>query len=82
MRRNNQPDRYVSLLGDTVVGGTSWIYLSDIPLERLGVPNDLPAEPVPARSWRLMSQAPAALAVLAVFFGAISRLIGVRHADD
>jgi len=57
-RISAQPARYATLFGDKVVGGTSWIYLSDTPIEQLGFPKDLPQEPMPALTWRVISKLP------------------------
>jgi formate dehydrogenase iron-sulfur subunit len=44
------PGRYLShIYGETEGGGTSWMYLSAIPFEKLGLP-ELDAEPVPELS--------------------------------
>ena len=54
----SQPKRYATLFGDAVVGGTSWIYLSDTPIEQLGFPKDLPAKPMPELTWKVISKLP------------------------
>lgn len=57
-RIDAQPRRYATLFGDQVVGGTSWLYLSDTPIGQLGFPKDLPQEPLPALTWRVISRLP------------------------
>jgi len=52
------PGRYLSVYGDKVVGGTSWIYLSDVPMDRLGFRTDLPGEPLPSLTWKVVSKIP------------------------
>lgn len=51
-------DRYADLYGTETVGGTSWIYLADVPLGDLGFPRDLPGKPLPALTWRALSEVP------------------------
>jgi ferredoxin len=42
------PDRYVRhVYGDTEAGGTSWLYISDIPFTRLGFRDDVGTAPYP-----------------------------------
>jgi formate dehydrogenase iron-sulfur subunit len=49
-RIEHHPDRYLEhIYGETEAGGTSWMYLSAIPFEKLGLP-ELDAEPVPKLS--------------------------------
>jgi formate dehydrogenase iron-sulfur subunit len=57
-RLSAQPKRYATVFGDLVVGGTSWIYLSDIPMDELGFRTDLPQTPLPALTWRMLSKVP------------------------
>ena len=57
-RMDALPGRYMTMYGDRVVGGTSWFYLSDIPIEQLGFPSDLPATPMPALTWNWLAKVP------------------------
>jgi Fe-S-cluster-containing dehydrogenase component len=42
LRIYQNPDKYVHhVYGEREVGGTSWLYISDVDLERLGLPGDL-----------------------------------------
>ncbi len=42
MRIYQDPDKYVHhVYGEHEAGGTSWLYVSDVPLDRLGLPGDL-----------------------------------------
>ncbi|HUJ72623.1 MAG TPA: 4Fe-4S dicluster domain-containing protein [Verrucomicrobiae bacterium] len=71
-RLDSQPNRYTAIYGEDIVGGTSWIYLSDIVPEELGFPRGLPKEPLPALTWRAISKLPfvvigVGLALSAVF---------------
>jgi formate dehydrogenase iron-sulfur subunit len=57
-RMNAQPNRYKTLYGDKVVGGTSWLYLSDVPADQIGFRTDLPDAPLPALTWKAISKVP------------------------
>ncbi|MCK6480735.1 MAG: 4Fe-4S dicluster domain-containing protein, partial [Planctomycetes bacterium] len=57
-RRQAHPERYRTLYGDKVVGGTSWIYLSDVPLTDLGLPEELPGKALPALTWQALAEVP------------------------
>ncbi len=57
-RLHAQPQRYKSLYGDSVVGGTSWLYLSDTTPDQLGFRTDLPHAPLPALTWKAISKVP------------------------
>jgi hypothetical protein len=58
------PGRYIDrIYGEHEVGGTSVLYLSDVPLDFLGLKDDLGDVPLPART------APALLSVPPVFLG-------------
>ncbi len=44
--------------GLTEAGGTSVMFLSNVPFEELGLPTNVPREPIPELSWRVLSQIP------------------------
>ena len=53
------PDRYVDhVFGESEVGGTSVVYLSDVPFEQLGFPVDLPNVAPPEQTEKVMSALP------------------------
>ncbi len=53
------PDRYVDhVFGESEVGGTSIVYLSDVPFEQLGFPLDLPHVAPPEQTEKVMSALP------------------------
>ncbi|MCK4724085.1 MAG: 4Fe-4S ferredoxin, partial [Dehalococcoidia bacterium] len=55
------PGRYVDhIYGEKEVGGTSWLYLSPVPFEKLGLPT-LGSEPVTINAARAMGAVPPAL---------------------
>jgi formate dehydrogenase iron-sulfur subunit len=58
-RIENAPDRYVGkVFGETEVGGTSVLYISDIPLDFLGNRPDLGDTPLPRLTWAALSKVP------------------------
>lgn len=53
------PDDYVHhIYGEHEVGGTGWLYISDIPLEQLGLPDDVGEDPYPLLTWPFLSAVP------------------------
>jgi formate dehydrogenase iron-sulfur subunit len=72
-RMDAQPQRYASLYGDTVVGGTSWIYLADRALEELGFPKDLPNESLPNLTWKVISKLPFVVIGVGLLLSAVVR---------
>jgi formate dehydrogenase iron-sulfur subunit len=53
------PDRYVDqVVGETEVGGTSVLYISDIPLDFLAFKPDLGPEPLGKLTWAALSKVP------------------------
>ena len=58
------PDRYVhQVYGEEEAGGTSWLYLSDMPFEKLGLPTDVPTTPYPELTRSALSVVPLVLMV-------------------
>jgi len=58
-RIQNNPDRYIDkVFGETEVGGTSVIYISDIPLDFLTFKPDLGEVPLPNLTWAALSKVP------------------------
>jgi formate dehydrogenase iron-sulfur subunit len=53
------PGQYVNdIYGLREAGGTSVLYLSGVPFAQLGFPMNIPSEPIPQLSWRVLSQIP------------------------
>ena len=53
------PDRYVHhIYGEHEVGGTGWLYISDVPFEKLGLRTDLGNTPYPELTWAFLSAVP------------------------
>jgi formate dehydrogenase iron-sulfur subunit len=60
-----EPHRYLDhVYGEDEVGGTSVLYLSDVPFEELGFPGGLPTEPLPSYTWEISRLIPPAAASL------------------
>lgn len=56
---DSNPGRYVDhVFGESEVGGTSMLYLSDVPFEQLGFPTDLPQTAPPEETEKIMSKLP------------------------
>jgi formate dehydrogenase iron-sulfur subunit len=58
-RIRNNPGKYVNkVVGETEIGGTSVLYLSDISLDFLAFKSDLGDTPLPRLSWAALSKVP------------------------
>jgi formate dehydrogenase iron-sulfur subunit len=58
-RINENPGQYIDYIyGLKEAGGTAVLYISAIPFEQLGFPMNVPSEPIPNLSWRVLSQIP------------------------
>jgi len=76
-RIKENPDRYVDYIyGKNEVGGTSVLYISNVPFEELGFRMDLPKDPLPERTHAVMSKLPALVLGLAVVLGTSTVLSG------
>ncbi len=80
-RIDENPGQYIDhIYGLTEVGGTSVMYLSNIPFDQLGLPMNIPNEPIPELSWRVLSQIPKyTVAASVVLFGV--RWITARRSE-
>jgi formate dehydrogenase iron-sulfur subunit len=64
-----RPDKYVNhIYGEKEAGGTSVLYLSSVPFEKLGFPT-LPDEPIPAKSAVALGAVPPAVMVIGALLG-------------
>ena len=53
------PDLYVNhIYGEKEVGGTSVLFLSSVPFDKLGFPANLPQESLPSLTWKALSTVP------------------------
>ncbi len=58
-RIKDNPDKYIDkVVGETEIGGTSVIYISDIPLDFLAFKPELGDEPLPDLTWAALSKVP------------------------
>ena len=66
-RIEENPEGYVNhIYGLEEAGGTAVMYLSNIPFEQLGLPTNVPSNPIPLLSWRVLTQIPRYTVVAAV----------------
>ena len=82
-RMTSLPKRYSQLFGDKVVGGTSWLYLSNTPVEKLGFRADLPDAPLPSLTWKAIAKLPFVIIGVGLLLSVIVRLRsrkGATHA--
>jgi len=76
---SSNPGRYVNhIFGEYEVGGTSMLYLSDIPFEELGFPANLPHTAPPEETEKIMSKLPAVIAGVTVL---MAGTVVVTHRD-
>ena len=58
-RIEESPDTYVhTVYGEREAGGTSMLYISDVPFEKLGLPVGVPEEPLPGLTFRVLEKIP------------------------
>lgn len=75
-RISAEPDRYQPhIYGETEVGGTSVLYVSDVPFSELGLAQGLPQTPLPDYTWQLSRLIPP----VAVGLGAVLMALYVRR---
>jgi len=72
-RLDSQPDRYTTIYGDRVAGGTSWIYLTDTPPEQLGFPKGLSNASLPRLTWNVIAKVPFVVIGVGLLMGAVAR---------
>ncbi|MDR5694272.1 MAG: 4Fe-4S dicluster domain-containing protein [Armatimonadota bacterium] len=73
-RIKGDPARYFNYIyGEHEVGGTSMLYLADVPFQELGFPN-LPKEPLPALTWKSLSKIPGLVVLLGAFLSFVQWL--------
>jgi len=59
-RIRENPDLYVpAVYGEAEAGGTSLLYVSDVPFEELGLPTGIPTEPLPGLTFKALEKIPA-----------------------
>jgi formate dehydrogenase iron-sulfur subunit len=71
-RINNNPEEYIDhIYGEHEVGGTSWLYVSGVPFEELGLPVNVGNTPYPELTREFLSAVPFVLTVWPAVFGGI-----------
>jgi len=64
------PDKYTDhIYGEHEVGGTSWLYISGVPFEKLGFATDLGTKPYPELTRGFLSMVPAVLVIWPALLG-------------
>ncbi len=77
----DQPDRYINhIYGEHEVGGTSWLYISGVPFEKLGFPTDLGTKPYPELTRGFLSMISAVLVIGPVLLGGL--YMSTRHRGE
>jgi formate dehydrogenase iron-sulfur subunit len=72
-RIKGNPKSYVNrVYGENELGGTSWLYLSAVPFENLGFPQNLPGAPLPSFTWEVVSRIPILVTLLVGIFGGVA----------
>jgi formate dehydrogenase iron-sulfur subunit len=62
------PDRYIDhIYGESEVGGTAVLYLSDVPFEQLGFRTDLPTTAPPEQTEKIVTKLPFVLTGMTAF---------------
>ncbi len=65
-RKIEEPETYIEhIFGEHEAGGTSVLFTSSVPFDSLGLPMNLPMEPLPDLTWNVLSKIPR----FSVFFG-------------
>ncbi len=71
-RIHDEPTKYFHrVYGKEEVGGTCVLYLSAVPFEQLGLPSNLPNEPMPLLTYRVLSEIPTLVPLGALLLGGI-----------
>jgi formate dehydrogenase iron-sulfur subunit len=71
-RLRQEPTKYLQYIyGKQEVGGTSVLYLSAVPFEGLGLPNNLPHDALPPYTYRVLSEIPTEVALGGALLGGI-----------
>jgi len=54
-----KPGLYINqVYGAKEAGGTSWLYISDVPFEQLGFKTNVPEKPIPEYTWQVLKWTP------------------------
>jgi len=71
-RINAEPDKYVhKIYGQEEVGGTSILYITSVPFEKLGFNTRLDKTPLPSLTWNALEKIPSIVSVGSVFLAGV-----------
>jgi formate dehydrogenase iron-sulfur subunit len=71
-RITEKPGEYVDkIYGLKEVGGTSVLYLSAVPFDKIGLKTGMPEDPLPERTWMALSKVPDVVTMGSVLLGGI-----------
>ncbi len=75
-----EPEKYVQkIYGEHDAGGTSVLMLSSVPFENLGLPANLPVEPLPLLTFRVLSKIPPLVGMGGAMLGGLWWLTGRKQ---
>jgi Fe-S-cluster-containing dehydrogenase component len=79
-RIGRHPGRYIDhIYGEHEVGGTDWLYISEIPFEQLDFPGDLGTTPYPELTREFLSAVPLVIAIWPALLGGFYLLSNRRQ---
>lgn len=79
---DTHPDRYVNhIFGEFEVGGTSVLYLSDVPFEKMGFPTNLPLTAPPEETEKIMHALPLVIGGMTVLMTGTAAYTHLRAHD-
>jgi formate dehydrogenase iron-sulfur subunit len=77
-----QPDRYVHrIYGEHEAGGTSWLYLTDVPFEDIGLPDGVGTVPYPSLTRGALSAVPLVLTLWPPLLMGLYNIAKARRAE-
>jgi formate dehydrogenase iron-sulfur subunit len=77
MRLGKEPGKYVDhIYGLDEAGGTTWLYISDMPFDTLGFKKGIPNESLPNYTWSVLSSIPEKVVGIVVLLGAVAYIRG------
>jgi Fe-S-cluster-containing dehydrogenase component len=81
-RIRKHPDRYIDhIYGETEMGGTSWLYLSNVPFSEVGMREDLGTTPAPKLTSGALSMVPMVVGLWPVLLMGIYAISKRKDAD-
>lgn len=82
-RLRAHPEKYIDhVYGENEAGGTSWVYLSDVPFETIGFKKNLPESPMPSFTWEVISRLPSIVGALALLFGLVATSLSKKQKEE